>query len=253
MATYPVALDTRLAFQMKACTYAEFLAATPLNRTLLAVRGAEARQDAASQWFLAGFPDVLHWIVVVSEESPETAILLPLLARLAASSVRLDLRVVRDTEGFDELAAWLEECGTPDVLNDADLPLLFMFDEDWQLQEQWGPFPQAMEPYLEEWLERHPEYETLAEDETFDPQSTPNAVAEDAVVENGAGGATPEAQAAYAALLDLLGWEMRVWFNSGLDVACAQEICDLMRGLMDEDSEDDGSDSDGSDSDEGDE
>lgn len=265
MAAYALALDSKLALQMKARTYAEFVQSTTLNRKLLALRLDEVRLLPALQWFLAGYPDVLHWVVVVAEDAPDTTVVLPLLARLAACSPRLDLHIICDGDGTDELGAWLEESGVADVLADADLPLLLIFDEEWQLQEQWGPFPQTLEPYFEAWLERHPEYETLSEDETFYAQATHSRANDTPAEARPEGEAAPEAgdagenedehededgttqteestlSAEYVALLESLAWEMRIWFNSTLDSASTREICDLLRALLDDDSGDDDS------------
>ncbi len=51
-------------------------------------------------------------------------------------------------------------------LVEIDLPLLLIFDEEWNYQGHWGPHPQAAEPYLDGWFEQHQEYVSLAEDET---------------------------------------------------------------------------------------
>jgi hypothetical protein len=133
---------------------------------------------------------------------------------LADCGIRFDLRIVcAADDGFGALSAWLEENGASDLLNDPDLPLLLLFDEEWQLQEQWGPYPQAMEPLLDAWLESHPSYEALADDES------------------------PAGQAEYAQLLDSLIWEMRIWFNTELDRVSGTEIAELLRGLVDDDAD----------------
>ena len=69
--------------------------------------------------------------------------------------------------------------------------------------------PAATEPYLDRWLEAHPEYEQLADEDG------------------------EEAQDAYAALLEMLALEMRVWYNTSLNVACIGEIRTLLANLRD--------------------
>ncbi len=89
-------------------------------------------------------------------------------------------------------------------LQDADLPLLISFDEEWRFQEVWGPHPQAIEPFLDRWVTAHPTFEALAEDES------------------------PEGQVAYPRLVEQLLHELRLWYNSGLNHACAQELHQLL-------------------------
>lgn len=217
---HPLKLDHKLALRLSACTFDEFVAwistapafapSARAYRELLNVRRAEARIDPETQAFLAAYPDGMHWLVLVAEDAPETLVLLPLLDRLAEASVRISLRILREDDGFAFLSEVLDE-DAADLVSEPGLPLLLMFDEDWQLQEQWGPFPQAMEPFLDAWLERNPAYETVSEDES------------------------PTAQAEYAQMLEQLAWEMRIWFNTALDVATGQELCELLRTLVDED------------------
>ena len=108
------------------------------------------------------------------------------------------------------LATLAEELDLNENLAELDLPLLLIFDEDWEFQGQWGPHPQEAERYLEEWFERNPAYETLAEADT------------------------PVAQKNYAALLEELTHEMRVWYNTDLNYACAQEVHELLASLIEE-------------------
>jgi hypothetical protein len=96
---------------------------------------------------------------------------------------------------------------SPENLLTLDLPLAIFYDEEWQIQDRWGPQPQAIEPYLEAWLERNPEYEALADENS------------------------PEAQIKVTCLAERLAVEMRLWYNSGLNQACATEIRDLLAGL----------------------
>jgi hypothetical protein len=91
------------------------------------------------------------------------------------------------------------------ILEEWDLPQFLCFDEDWYLQAQWGPRPSQAEAQVERWLAAHPEYETLADDET------------------------PEGHDRYVALVEELIFEMRTWYNSGLARNCLDEWLDLLR------------------------
>ncbi|GIV76328.1 thioredoxin family protein [Litorilinea aerophila] len=192
-----------LAFTM-ALTPAEYLSQDTCAGRAIHSRLQEVRLLPEDQHFFNAYPDVLHWIALVSEDTPDTAIVLPIWMRLAQCSPRIDLRIWRDTDDLSLLAPLVDDLDLTEDLADVELPLLLLFDEEWQYQDRWGPHPQAAEPYLEAWLERHPEYETLAEDESA------------------------EAQDAYGHLLDCLTWEMRVWYNSGLNHACVAEIRSLL-------------------------
>lgn len=181
-------------------TFAEYLALVPQRRDLLETRLGEIRIAPDSQFFFVTYPDSIRWLVVVAEDSPSTAVVLPVLAHVAAMSPRLDLRVL----GEEDAAAVLARLtGSPDAgaaLADADLPLLFAFDEDWQLQDQWGPHPAAIDPYLERWFAAHPDVES---------------------------GGEPGEE-----VLAQLTQEMRLWYNSGLDQACAAELRTFLTAMQ---------------------
>jgi hypothetical protein len=136
------------------------------------------------------------------------------LVAIATSSPRFTLQVVRDTDDLTGLDRLVEELDLAGAVNELDLPLLLLFDEEWNYQGQWGPHPQEAEHQLDEWFGQHPDYETLAESETA------------------------AAQASYAALLDQLTHEMRVWYNSGLNTACVREVRQLLAGLLDDEAVD---------------
>jgi hypothetical protein len=147
-------------------TFAEFLESVSSVRSLLWMRYQEVRIAPDDQLFFSTYPQTLHLLVIVNEESPETIAVLPILVRIAEAGSRLNLRILREEDAPAALALLVDE---PELLNslaDADFPLLLILDEEWQLQEQWGPHPQAAEAYLDEWLARVPEYETAAEDDS---------------------------------------------------------------------------------------
>ena len=191
-------------------TLQEFLELSPAVAPFLKQRCQEIRLPLADQTFFVSYPDVLNFIVLVNEESPDTWVVLPILARIARSSPRFTMRLLRDSDNLAQVAALVDELDLTTNLAEIDLPLLLIFDEDWNFQGQWGPHPQEAERYLEEWFEDHPEYETLAEADT------------------------PYDQENYAALLEELTQEMRVWYNTDLNQACAQEVHELLASFLDE-------------------
>ncbi len=188
-------------------TTVDFLASTPTLAKLLRQRLSEVRIPPAIQDFLVAYPDMLNFALIVSEEAPETGVVLPIWLRIEQLASRFSLRVFRDTDDFNLLNQLLEELDLTEEIGELELPLCLIFDEEWNYQAQWGPHPQAVEPLLDQWFEQHREYETLAEEET------------------------PEAQQQYALLLQQLTQQMRVWYNSGLDQAALQEIRDLLATL----------------------
>ncbi len=197
-------------------TFREFLANAPTLAPLLQARAHEIRIPWDTQDFLINYPDVLHWVLVLSEDTPETVVVVPILVRMAQLSAHFTLQIMRDSEAQNLLESLSEELELSGELSEVDLPLLLIFDEEWEFQEQWGPHPEAAERYLDEWFGRHPEYEALAESEA------------------------PADQASYTILLDKLTHEMRVWYNSGLNKACIREIHALLTNLLEEDDEDNG-------------
>lgn len=198
-----LAFTTCLAMQ-------EFLAARPELRDLFCARRDEVRLSPAAQLFFTEYPDTLHLVALVNDALPETAIVTPVWARIADACPRGDLRILVD----DGDPAILENVvNDPDALAEIDgieLPQLLIFDDEWQLQARWGPRPPAADAYLDEWLARHPEFETLGD------------------------AAAPEAQQAFAELNRALTYEMRVWYNSGLDRDCVQGVQAMLATLQDE-------------------
>jgi hypothetical protein len=149
-------------------------------------------------------------VAVVTEGDPDTAAVLPIVARLVEASVRFDMRIVEDEdeETLRPLALFLPDLDMTAAIEEWDLPQIFVFDEDWELQAQWGPRPTAADAMVDAWLAANPEYETLAGDDSA------------------------AAMAAHAALTHTLLYEMRVWYNSGLTRACLDEWRDLLTGLL---------------------
>ncbi len=191
-------------------TSTEFLENTPALAKLLRQRLNEVRIPPAIQDFLVAYPEILNFAVIVSEEAPETAIVLPIWMRIERLSSRLSLRIFRDTDPLNLLNQLVDELDLIEDLGEMELPLCLIFDEEWNYQAQWGPHPQAIESLLDQWFEQHREYEALAEEDT------------------------PEAQQEYGLLIQELTQQMRVWYNSGLDRACLQEIRDLLATLRED-------------------
>lgn len=190
-------------------TFAEYLASKPAFSDLLRARVREIRLSVEEQCFFSAYPEPMHVVVVIAEGSPDTPSVLPLLAHIVAQCPRMDLRIVREEDAPSLAALLTDDQESAETLLTLDLPLAIFYDDEWQVQERWGPQPQAIEPYLEAWLERNPEYEALADDDG------------------------PEAQAKFACLAERLASEMRLWYNSGLNQACAAEIRELLAGLND--------------------
>lgn len=202
-------------------SFAEFVNDSTLYRRLLRQRCDEVRLPWEAQSYLAGYPDLLNLVLIVSEDTPDTVAIAPILHFIAEASPRLSLRILRDEDDLAPLDALSDELELGDDPDELDVPLLLIFDEEGELQEQWGPRPEVAEERLEQWLKENPRYDELADAES------------------------DEEQDAYAQLVDELTHQMRVWYNSGLNAACVDEICDLLKSLQtDDDSDDDDSDDD---------
>lgn len=202
--------EKALAFTT-AMTVGEFMDFASSYGPIIRRRYEEIRLQPSDQIFFATFPEALHFLMIVTAEDPDTVAMLPVVQTIVESSPRFDLRLLTDEDDLSCLDPLVEDMVLADNLDEYDLPLLLMFDEEWQLRGQWGPRPQAAESYLEGWLEQHPEYDSLADSDT-------------------------EAdQAAYGDLMNRLVHRMRVWYNSGLNQACIGEIRELVAGVAEED------------------
>ena len=126
------------ALALTSClTIQEFLGSSPAVAPLLLRRYHEIRIPLAEQTFFLTYPDVLHFIVVVNEESPDTLVVLPILMRLAAASPRFQLGILREYDDFSLLDGVVDEIDFQEDLGEIDLPLLLIFDEEWDFQGQW--------------------------------------------------------------------------------------------------------------------
>jgi hypothetical protein len=188
--------------------FTEFVRRSQRYSALLRTRLAEARLGPAIQMVAACFPETLNIVAILSEEDPDTLCVLPLIQRLVAGGSRLNLRIFCDDDDLSPLAILAPELDVVAQFEEWDLPQFLCFDEDWYLQAQWGPRPQHAEAQVETWLAAHPQYASLAEDESA------------------------EGHDRYLALLDELVCEMRMWYNSGLAASCLDEWLDLLRVLQ---------------------
>ncbi len=200
-------LDKTMAFN-HCQTYAMFLLEQADQGRLLTQRYAETRLLPDVQNAMVQYPDTLSILALVDGEDPDTVAVLPIIARLIDSAPRVQLRLLADEDDLTALAMLLPDFDEDSALEEWDLPQFFVFDEDWELQGQWGPRPAASERNLEAWLSRYPDYEALAEDES----------------ETGV--------ARFAELTEKLVQEMRLWYNSGLSADCQTEFCEILASLQ---------------------
>lgn len=189
-------------------TFNEFCETTA-HKKLLQCRYQEANIRADVQLYLSEFPDWLNWVLIVEEDLPDTLVLTPLIQRLAEHSPRSSIYLARAEDDLSLLDSTLEQIDlSEEDLLEAELPMLLFFNEEWQYLSQWGPRPQATEPYLDNWMEAHPEFEALAlSDEDAD-------------------------QEMHTELLNALTYEMRVWYLSELDHKCCEEIQTVLESIV---------------------
>jgi hypothetical protein len=190
-------------------TFAEYLAGCR-RRGLMETRLCEIRLPPAEQAFFVNYPDLVHLAVVVADDAPETIVVLPVLAHLAAMSPRLDLRVLCAEEAAAALARLTDDPAVHQQPAERGLPQVFAFDEEWQLLDQWDPRPLAAEQQMERWLARRRDVAVLAESDE------------------------PADQSRYRELLESLTQEMRLWYNSGLNRTCAQGVRNWLTRLHQE-------------------
>ncbi len=208
--TDSILADDKAIAYGRCLTFPEYCQLQEDRGRLLQMRYAETRLAPARQDAMVGYGEMLYVVALVTDEDPDTIAVLPVVVRLTDASQRIQMRILSD-EDLRLLTVLLPDLDMVAVLEEWDLPQLFVFDEEWELQAQWGPRPAQAERNLEEWMGRYPEYETLAEDETA------------------------EAQERYASLMTALTYEMRVWYNSSLADACQHEFCEILVGLLPQD------------------
>ncbi len=199
--------DKTITFD-RCLTFAEYCLAQGDRGQLLEMRYAETRLTPAAQYAMTTYTEPLNVVAVVIDEDPDTVAVLPVIARLIDACLRIELRILPETGDLTLLATLLPDLDVVSALEEWVLPQFFVFDDEWELQAQWGPRPAQVEGNLADWLSRYPDYEALADDESA------------------------AAQERYAALTYALTHEMRVWYNSSASVACQTEFCDLLTALL---------------------
>ncbi len=216
-ATKPVAMSHKSLAVTAGLSFAEYLVAYPAVAPILRSRRQEVRLSPDDQLFLATYSEWLHLMVVVETESPDTCILLPLLACLAETTPRLSLRILTTDDDLTALANLVEEVDLLDEDGDVDFPLLLVFDEEWEVSAQWGPRPQVADTYLDQWMEAHDDYTALMDLDDDD--------------------ITPAQEDQLAELTQRLYHEMRMWYAKDADQAAVTEIRALLTDLVSDDTE----------------
>lgn len=191
-------------------TFQEYVQAVDFEqRRFLLQRYQSIRISPKIQYALSVYPIWLYWVLLVSEETPDTLMIVPIVQRLAELSPRIDLRIITDDADLAALNELVdEEIDLEEDLGELDLPHLFVFDEEWSQLAQWGPRPASAEQRLDQWLSTHPDYETLlADEEQEDP-------------------------ARLEQLIIKLTHQMRLWYNDDLTDACAAEFMKMLEDLQ---------------------
>ncbi|MCS6828237.1 MAG: thioredoxin family protein [Caldilinea sp.] len=204
----PILPEDKLVAFEGCLTFREYCELQEERNRLLRMRYAETRLEPSLQLKLNTYEEPLNILAVVTDEDPDTIAVLPIIARMVDASPRMQLHVLSESRDLTPLVSLLPGVDALSVVEEWVLPQFLIFDDEWELQAQWGPRPMQAEGNLSEWLSRYPEYEMLADDET------------------------PAGQARYAALTTALTYEMRVWYNSSLATACQREFCDVLVALL---------------------
>ena len=190
-------------------TFDQFCTAQPSELAGLLRRiFAGVRLDPDTQLYLTNFPTWLTAVAIVEDMAPDTAVIVPILVRMAEACPRLELRIIStamDLTALNELVE--EDMDLEEDLDDLDLPLVLFFDEEWNQQARWGPRPAAAEKRLADWLAAHPEYEELLDSDAEDD--------------------SPE----LLRLLAQLTHQMRFWYNDDLTAACIGEIREILEKM----------------------
>ncbi len=195
-------------------TFQAYLRGLPLEtRRFMRRRAAWTRLRDEDQAFFAAYPRPLQWVLLVSDEMPDSMLVTPIVHTVAEASPRLSLSIVCDDMDLTVLNEMLDdEIDLATDLEEMDLPILFVFDEEWNQVAMWGPRPQAAEERLEAWLAAHPDYERLLAEEDEDG---------------------PELNRLMAELIGL----MSLWYNDDLTQATVDELRTLMDDLPQEEAD----------------
>jgi len=226
----PDALTAPLTLSYTWCpTVAEYLAMQVIPGDVFHCRLGEARLSTALQNVLVEFPDTLNLLAVLADGLPDLPGVLPLWIRLAEACPRAELRMAGEAQ-LPLLERLLGDDPTLS-LDTLELPQLLVFDDEWHLIAHWGPRPQAAEPFLDDWLTQHPEYELLSEAAAAELSGDPIEPLNPDVLRAAKG---KSVQDAFTALNQQLMLQMRLWYNSGLDTECSAELHALFAALREE-------------------
>lgn len=206
--TVTVLQDDKLMAFERCLPFAEYRSVQGDRGQLLEMRYAETRLTPAIQHAMASYSEMLTVVALVTDEDPDTIAVLPVIARLVDAALRIQLRVLSEAGDLTPLTTLLPDLDVISAIEEWVLPQFLIFDDEWELQAQWGPRPAKVEGNLAAWLNRYPEYEILADDEST------------------------AAQLRYAALTTALTYEMRVWYNSSMAAACQNEFYELLATLL---------------------
>src|SRR5262245_33860385 len=111
-------------------TFAEFLELVPELAWPIRTRLREVRIPLECQDFFVRYPYVLHLILLLDVESPETVVVAPVLAAIARSSPRFTLHLCRESDDLRMLDRLVEDLDLADGASELELPLLLIFDEE---------------------------------------------------------------------------------------------------------------------------
>lgn len=168
----------------------------------------EIRLPVDKQLLLSTFPDAFQLVFLASPDDPDTLMVLPIVDAMTKASPRLTLRIFSDQGDASLLVALVDDDELlSEPLDELDLPLLFAFDQEWNLLGHWGPRPAEADRFLDQWMADHPEYEAL------------EATEDDADADR------------FQELVDQLLVEMRLAYNSGINSQCAVELTDFLTNL----------------------
>ncbi len=214
-ATTVIPMDRKALAISAGFSFAEYLVAYPESAPTLRNRRREVRLSPDDQLFLTTYPDWLHLMVVVETESPDTLILLPLLARMVEAGTRLDLRILTTDDDLAPLDGLLDEVDLLDEDADLDFPQLLVFDEEWECSAQWGPRPGVADTFLDKWVAQHADYAALMDLDDDD--------------------ITPAQDLQLTELTQRLFHELRILYAQEADQVAITEIRTLLADLVTED------------------
>ncbi len=205
----PIPMDEPAIAFGQGMAFQAYLRSLPLEtRHFMRCRAAWTRLSPEDQAFFATYPLEIRMVILVSDEMPDSMLVTPVIHRIAQSGPRLSLSIVCDDMDLVPLNEMLEEMDLATDLEEVDLPLLFLFDEEWHQVGTWGPRPRAAEERLEAWMAANPSYaRLLAQEGEADTAELHRLMAE-------------------------LIAQMSLWYNDDLTQATVDEIRELLAALV---------------------